>query len=161
MKKFYVQFTASFVATVAIASAIAGFSGCKALEENPQTSQLVVSYATMKYIEAAPSFDQAPRAARVRAVADALATIAKDDAVTIPMLVSYAVSRIPDTVAASDRVLATMLIQLVAQELQKKVGSDTSHVLVRVTEVMKWVSDACNFYAPRAAVARLGDRWRV
>ena len=147
MKNFYTKFALSFVACVALAG---GVTSCAVLEKHSAVVSLVVSQATMRYIESKPAAERASVAARVAKVASDIEAVASGKPVTIAELASLAVSAIPLNLLPADRQLALAIIQIAAQELQNKVGENvlTPEQAVSVREVVEAVKLAASAYVP-------------
>lgn len=142
MKTFYTKFVASYLAFVALA-------GCAALSQHSAAVQLIVSQATMRYIEQAPVPERAARAARVIEVAKKIESVASGEPVTISQLAALALNAIPSNLPPSDRALAVSVIQIAAQELSNKVGEGviSAEQLVTVKAVVQAIADAAEIYA--------------
>lgn len=145
MKRFYCSFLSLYLATVAV------LSGCATIEKHSAVVSLVVSQATMRYIEQASPLARAERASRVARIASDIEAVASGRPVTIPELASLALQAIPSNLEPSDRALAVSIIQVAAQELQNKIGENvlTAEQTVTVKAVVEAVRLAASSYIPR------------
>lgn len=143
MKSFYLKFVACFLSTVALAS------GCAALKEHSAAVQLIVSQATMRYVESASPLARVERATNIVRIAIEIERVASAEAVTIAQLAQLAVASIPASLPPSDRALALSIIQIAAQELQLKVGENilSPDQLVTVKAVVEAIRQAASIYA--------------
>jgi hypothetical protein len=132
------------------ACAVVFLPGCAALEARPAATGLVVSYATMKYIEQAPPQERGARAARVIAVADLVDVAAGGEEITLQRLAQLALERIPADLAPSDRMLAVGLVNVVEQELRLRIGHGglESDTLIRLAPLLEHVKQSATFYLP-------------
>jgi hypothetical protein len=124
--------------------------GCSSMQARPAATSLVVSYATMKYIEQAPLETRGARAARVIAMAELIQGAAGDAEMTIQALQGLALEKLPGDLAQSDRLLAMGLVNVVAQELLARVGHGglESESLVRLSTLLEGVKQSAAFYLP-------------
>lgn len=122
--------------------------GCATLQQHSAAVSLIVSQATMRYIEHAPVTQRAATAARVLDIAHQIEAVSSGTPVTIAQLASLAVAAIPSNLAPSDRALALSIVQIAAQELQLKVGENvlSADQLVTVNEVVDAVAAAASIY---------------
>jgi hypothetical protein len=152
VKTFYYKFMGGFVALIAVASlalSLGNFSGCAVLQQHSAAVGLVVSQATMRYIETIPSSQRAERARRIMTIADQVKDVASGKPVTVAQLAQLALSAIPSNLAPSDRALAVSIVSIAAQELQNKIGENvlSADQLVSVTEVVDAIRLAASIYA--------------
>lgn len=122
------------------------------VERNSTAAQLIVKVAAMKYIEQASLSDRGARAARVVSLTSSLIDVAKGEPITLQRLAQIAAEQLPANLEASDRMLAMALISVAQTELQERigVGSLESDTLLKLSEVLTWISDAAALYAPRS-----------
>lgn len=141
MKKIIVNFVASVLGCVSLAA-------CKS--DQTIAAHLAVSYATAKYIEKDGPTNYVQRATRVRAVVDLVASAAAGESVTVDQLKAYVVSKLPPDLSPADKLLATQLISIASEELQLRVGAGVipPDKLVKVKQVLEWVTEATLAYAP-------------
>ena len=145
MKNFRIPFAASYCALILTMGA------CATLRQHSAAVSLIVSQATMRYIEQAKPDERAARAARVLAVASDIEKVASGEPVTIAQLAQLALIAIPSNLAPSDRALAISIVSIAAQELQNKVGENvlSADQLVTVKEVVSAVASAASIYVSR------------
>lgn len=140
----------------AIACTLVLLAGCaqfnQTLKENEESAKLVVTFATMKYVEkAGDSIAQAARAVRVRTVTEQALALTENGNVLLSALeASVRVEVQKLQLSPSDAVLADGLVTLIAQELQKRFGSGmlSQDQLVETRAVLGWVVDATRYAAP-------------
>ncbi len=113
-------------------------------------AQLIVKVAAMKYIEQAGPEFRAGRAARVIQVASTVADTARGGELELQSLVALAAAQLPENLEPSDRMLAMALISVAEAELKARtgVGGLQSDTLLKLAEVLDWISDAATLYAP-------------
>jgi hypothetical protein len=143
---------AGLLALVGVFALTACGSTRAVVERNSAAAQLIVKVAAMKYIEQADLHERGERAARVVAVVDEVIQVAKGEPITLQRLAQIAAEQLPQTLEPSDRVLALALISVAQVELQNRigVGSLESDTLLKLAEVLGWISDAAKLYAPPA-----------
>lgn len=137
--------------SAALALSLAGCGSTNGLvERNSTAAQLIVKVAAMKYIEQAPAEARGARAARVVSVADLVVDATKGEPITLQRLAQLAAEQLPADLEPSDRMLAMALISVAQTELQNRigVGSLESDTLLKLSEVLAWISDAARLYAP-------------
>lgn len=133
--------------SILFATVLVAISGCASFQGSA-TEKLVVQAATMKVIEAGA--DRAAKAARIIAAADAARVWLDTDGVTLPELRDAMVARIAAAdIEASDKLLATALVDVVVAELDLRIGDGLISPEKRVTvnTVLSWVVQAAAFYA--------------
>jgi hypothetical protein len=144
------------ISALASALALVGCVGCETLEKSPGTASLVVQYATAKVIEAGKTTEErAERAARIKAIAADAKTWFDGDDVTVGVLQAAAQARIAKLdLSPADRMLANGLVQVVVEELQKKVGEGvlSPEQKLTVSQVLGWIAGAADLYAGRSLV---------
>lgn len=125
--------------------------GCETLEKSPGTASLVVQYATAKVIESGKTADErSARAARIKTIAEEARTWFDGEDVTIGFLEAAAQARIAKlNLGAADTLLANGLVQVIVQELQKKVGEGvlSPESKMTVSQVLGWIVGAADLYA--------------
>lgn len=130
-------------------SFLLGCSAVKMVEESPLTAQLLVQQGTMRYIERAD--DRVAKAARVAEVALEIRDVAKGDLFTLEELREKALelAGIDDLSDPSDRILATALIDSIADRVEEKtdLGLPTGELdLVAFDQIIAWVLEATAYY---------------
>lgn len=133
--------------SIVFAAVLAVLSGCASFQGSA-TEKLVVQAATMKVIEAGS--DRVEKAARIIAAADAARVWLDMDGVTLSDLRSAMVERIAAAdIEASDKLLATALVDVVVAELDMRIGDGliSPEKRVRVNTVLSWIVQAAAFYA--------------
>lgn len=140
MKKMLLAATAALCALV---------SGCATLTSNETSAKLVVSYATLKVIEAGKTPEaQAERAAKIRQIAEESKTFLDTESVTLTFLESAVRSRLAGAnLSPADRMLADALVVVVMDELKAKVSSGVlpEDERYRVSTVLGWVISATTY----------------
>ena len=138
MKKFLVAAVAALT-----------LAGCASLQANSGSARLVVSYATLKVIEAGKSPEaQAQRAENIRRIATDAKSFLDLESVSLEFLQSAVRARLADLdLSPADRMLADGLVTLIVQELQLKVDSGvlSTEQRYRVSTVLGWVIDATSY----------------
>ena len=128
---------------IAIAALVAVLSGCASLQGSA-TEKLVVQAATMKFIEANPG-----EADRIEKAVTQARVWLDTDGVTIADLRSAMQARIDGSdLAPSDKLLATALADVVAAELDVRIGAGviSPEKKQTVNTVLGWVEQAAAFY---------------
>lgn len=145
MKNFYTRFMTGFAAVVATLSLA---SGCATFQQHSAVVGLVVSQATMRYIEGSTGTERASRAARVVAIVEKIRPLVTTDSVSISQLASVAVAAIPSTLTPADRSLALSVINIASQELRNKVGEGVlkEDQVVTVRGVLDAIQNAALVY---------------
>lgn len=131
---------------IAIAALAAVLSGCASFSGST-TEKLIVQAATMKVVESGA--DRAAKAAKIVAAAEAAQTWIDTDGVTLADLRASMVQRIAAAdIEASDKMLATALVDVVVAELNARVGEGliSPEKKVTVNTVLGWVVQAAAFY---------------
>lgn len=120
------------------------------LERHGAAAQLIVKVAAMKYIEQAGVSDRGARAVHIIQVVKAVGDVAGGEPITLQRLAQIATEQLPANLSPSDRMLAMALISVAQNELQARigVGSLESDTLLKLNEVLAWISDAASLYAP-------------
>lgn len=141
---FRLNFTATFLVSIAPLVLMA----CAALQQHSAAVQLIVSQATMRYVESTAIPGRVERAARVISVAKQIEQVASAEPVTIAQLAQLALAAIPSNLEPSDRALATSIVQIAAQELSNKVGEGvlSADKLVTVKEIVQAIRGAAEIY---------------
>lgn len=120
---------------------------CASLGTGSTGERLVVQIATMKVIEAGP--DRKLRAERISTIASEAKSWLRADNVTVTALKAAATARIANlNLEPSDQLLAALLVETVAAELEKRVGDGLipADKLISVDAVLGYVVDAAAFY---------------
>jgi uncharacterized protein YceK len=123
-------------------------SGCASFGTSGATEKLIVQAATMKFIES--SDDRAGKAVRIVRAADQARIWLDTDGVTIADLQSAMMARINAAdLEPSDKLLAAALVDVVAAELDVRIGAGVISPDKRATvnAVLAWVEQAASFYA--------------
>lgn len=142
----------TFLKGFALACLLAIGAGCAStggvVERNSAAAQLIVKVAAMKYIEQAAPVARAARAQRVVSSVAVVLEVAKGEPITLQRLAQVAAEQLPANLAPSDRTLALALISVAQAELQNRigVGSLQSDTLLKLSEVLTWISDAAVLY---------------
>lgn len=134
MKARFSMLTAGLVAMFAL-------TACK-----PESSQLLVSYATMKVIERGQTAEeQYERAQKINEIATDAKALLAGETVTVSSMEHIVRAQIAKLhLSPSDAFLADALIQQVVLELQQRVGSGVleSGKRYKVSQVLDWVIQA-------------------
>ena len=137
-----------FLTSLAASCMLAALAGCASgpgVSEN--TARLAVTYATMKGIE------QGLDPVRTRAVAESAKAVISGEAVTLTGLQEAISTELAGLdLSPADRMLASLLVSTIAQELQARIGTGVldPEQKVKVAEVLQWVIDATYLGAPAA-----------
>jgi len=122
--------------------------GCSWFEDNPRTSGLVVQYATMKVIE--ESGNPADKAMRIINVAQVALDLASNEGVLISAIEQAVRASIDfSNLSPADTLLTNHLIEIVAEELNEKVGDGgglEGEQLVTARNVLSAVIEAAQIY---------------
>lgn len=132
---------------IVIAALAAVLSGCASFSGSA-TEKLIVQAATLKVIESGA--DRTSKAAKIISAAEAAQVWLDTDGVTIADLRASMVQRINAAdIEASDKLLATALVDVVVAELDLRIGEGVISPDKRVTvnTVLGWVLQAAAFYA--------------
>lgn len=136
---------------IAVVMAVA-LTGCASLGTSPTSEKLIVQVGVMKFIEGAGDAP-AERAAKAERIVKA-AAVAKvwldTDGVTLADLKTAMLERIAAAdLEASDKLLASALVDVVAAELDVRIGEGVISPEKRATvnAVLGWVEQAASFYA--------------
>lgn len=115
----------------------ASLLGCSATSERPDTTRLVVQYATLKAIESGSS------PSRIVEVGNRVLEAAQGESVTLAALEAAAAREIAH-LALSDRLVAEALIELVVAEINARIdgGVLDAEALTTVTQVIGWAVQA-------------------
>jgi hypothetical protein len=119
--------------------------GCATIEQNPNTAKLVTQYAVLKFAEQSSPDRRAERLANVKRIATDVKAIASNEATSITALRSAVDVQIAKlSLSPADQLLARGLVDMVAQELVKRVGAGTldANAKLVVSTVMDWVLEA-------------------
>lgn len=131
-----------------------GLFGCATFDKNVNSERLLVQVATMKVIERGDTAeDRSLRAQRIVAIAGEAKSVLNTDSVTIDLLKSKVLERIDGlNLQPSDRLLATVLVQTVVDELSTRVVNEMKvpvppeQFVYQVNTVLTWVVDAAKVY---------------
>lgn len=126
-------------------------AGCAAPgSQQSLVERLAVQTATMKYVEREQDpAARAERAARVVAIVDQARVWLDTDGVTLADLQAAAIRRLQEkNLEPSDLLLATALVELVATELNTRIGEGVLDPEKKVTinTFLSWVEQAARFY---------------
>lgn len=141
-----------FIFGAALALSMAALPACsslKGLDEHSATVKVAITYATMKYIDQAGPGASIARAARVAAFANEALNAIEGDGFQLDAFKAHIVGLLPPTLPIADRVLAVSLIDVIAQEIQNRIGTGVldAQTRLKVREVLKWIEGATAFYA--------------
>jgi hypothetical protein len=128
---------------ICIAAALAVLSGCASFSGST-TEKLVVQVATMKFIESNPA-----NADRIEQAAAEARTWLDADGVTLADLERAMMNRIAASdLEPSDRLLASALVEVVADEIDVRIGAGVldPERKATVNTVLGWVEQAASFY---------------
>ena len=137
---------------IAVLSMCALMAGCGTLRERPAAAQLVTQFAVLKYAERFEEGARAERMGRIRSIATTVKGLAEGET-TLPLLQAAVASQLDKAgLSPADRLLADGLVQLIAQELQSRIGAGvlSPEQLVAVRKVMDWIVSAATISAPSA-----------
>jgi hypothetical protein len=148
MNKFYLKFVATFLVGVSVLT-----GACATLDQHSAAVQLIVSQATMRYLESASPITRVERAANIVRITVDIERVASGEPITISSLAQLALSAIPSNLPPSDRALAISIVQIAAQELQNKIGEQVlkPDQLVTVKAVVEAIRQAASIYAGSAS----------
>lgn len=123
------------------------FTGCASLTGTSASEKLIVQVATMKFIEAGD--DRAEKAAKIVSAAAQARVWLDTDGVSIADLQSAMMARINTAdLEPSDKLLAAALVEVVAAELNVRIGEGViaPEKKATVNAVLAWVEQAASFY---------------
>lgn len=127
---------------------LAILAGCASIENNPMTARLIVSQATMRYVESRA--DWPSTAANVIAAAEAVRDAASGEAIPLAQLRQIALEAAGlDDLSPADRALAEGLIDTVAMVVEERIGQGTLEGLEQLTtfrEIATWAIEAARTY---------------
>lgn len=125
-------------------------TGCKTLQENQASVQLVTQYAVAKYLEQKPS-DEArfQSAARIIKITTDLKSITGSAQVRLEELRVYVGGALAaQPLSPADRVLASGLAEVLFSELEKRFAGGRellkAEQIVLVNDVLRWISDVAS-----------------
>ncbi len=134
-----------------LALSLAALPACESLKlgEHGATVKLAISYATMKYVDQAGPGANIQRAARVASFANQAMNAIEGEGFTLDAFKSHILELIPADLDTADKVLALALIDVIAQELQLRIGDGvlTPETRVKAKQVLTWIVDATAFYS--------------
>ncbi len=147
-QRFFTSFIALFFLGVFLLGVCASLAGCNSSEQ--LASKIAVQYAVGKYVEHQPQDARAETAHRISVVVETVSTLSENDSTTVDALRAYVAQRLGDKLSPADRVLAGAIIDAAAVELKARVGDGVlkADQLVKVREVLSWVSEAAAAYSP-------------
>jgi hypothetical protein len=128
---------------IVLAAALAALSGCASFQGST-TEKLVVQAATMKFCEA-----NTGNCDRIEKVAAQARVWLDTDGVTIGDLRSAMLERVNSSdLLPSDKLLATALVDVVAAEIDVRIGAGVldPEKKATVNTVLGWVEQAAAFY---------------
>lgn len=132
-----------------ILAALAAFllTGCASLTGSSASEKLIVQVATMKFIEAGD--DRAAKAAKIVSAAAQARVWLDTDGVSLSDLQSAMLARVNAAdLEPSDKLLAAALVDVVAAELNVRIGEGviSPEKKATVNAVLAWVEQAASFY---------------
>jgi hypothetical protein len=121
---------------------------CQTLDEHGATVKLAITYATMKYIDASGPAAAVNRAARVAAFANQALNAVEGDGFELSAFKAHIMQNLAPDLSTADRVLAVALIDVIAQELQLRIGEGvlTPETRVKAKQVLTWIHEATAYY---------------
>lgn len=122
--------------------------------ERDTSSKIFTQYAVAKFLEKSSDEERAKKAENIRRVVADLESVVSGDEVTIPFLKMKAATEIAKlTDSPADRLLATNLIDVVAAELQARIGDGllSPESIVKVRDVLAWVRLSVDAVSPPAS----------
>lgn len=132
-----------------------GLAGCKTIEQNPATAQLVTRYAVVKYLEKKPTAEQRYASAqRIVAIATDLRSVTAGSSVSLQYLRDYLGTVVElKNLSPADKVLADGLVNVLFTELESRFkgggGLLSPDQLIVVNDVLSWISsEAGSVQAP-------------
>lgn len=128
-------------------------TACATFQTNQAAYQLAVDVAVTKFIDNSAADRKAVRMERIKNVATNVKVLASgDSAVTIDALQAAVQVQLRKlNLSATDQLLASDLVSVIAVELQRRVGQDIlkPDQRVQVTMVMDWIIKAVEFVEHR------------
>lgn len=122
-------------------------AGCASIQSGNTAAKLAVQVAVMKVIEA--DDNRAEKAAEIVSAVDQAKVWLDMDGVTLTDLKAAALRRLHErNLAPSDMLLATALVDIVAAELDVRIGQGvlSPDKKVTVNTLLGWVTEAAGFY---------------
>jgi hypothetical protein len=122
-----------------------GLAACEALQTHEATAQIVVQYATAKYVENSSLAKRAERKAEVIRIATDLRDAAGGEGVSLVFLRERLAAELQRRgLSGADLVAINGLVNLVSTEIEKRItdGVLDPGEVVQVREVLQWVIDA-------------------
>jgi hypothetical protein len=122
---------------------------CKSSEK--LATRVAIQYAVGKYIERQTPAARVEKAQRIFAAVATIEELAGSDSTTVDALRAYIAQRL-DHLSPADRLAVGTIIDLASEVLKERVGDGVldGDKLVKVREVLAWVSEAASAYAPPA-----------
>jgi len=123
------------------------FTGCASLTGTSASEKLIVQVATMKFIEAGD--DRAEKAAKIVSAAAQARVWLDVEGVSLADLQAAMLARVNAAdLEPSDKLLAAALVEVVAAELNVRIGEGviSPEKKATVNAVLAWVEQAASFY---------------
>lgn len=120
-------------------------AGCATIEKNPNSAKLVTQYAVLKFAEQSSPERRAARLENVKKIAADVKAIAANEDASIGFLQSAVDLQIAKlNLSPADKLLAKGLVDMISQELLKRVGAGalSPDAKVQVSLVMDWILEA-------------------
>lgn len=128
-----------------LATCVATLTGCETLKSHEATAQIVVQYATAKYVENSSIAKRAERKAEVIRIATDLKDAAAGEGVSLVFLRDRLAAELQKRgLSGADLVAINGLVNLVSTEIEKRItdGVLDPNEVVQVRAVLQWVIDA-------------------
>lgn len=143
MKKFFVG-----VLSVAFLGVfLLGVTACKSSEK--VATKIALQYGVGKYLEKQSATSRISKALEIVEAVKLVEELAGSDATTVDALRAYVAQRLSQ-LPPSDRLALGAVVDLASEILKEKVGDGVlkGDQVVKVREVLSWVSEAANAYVP-------------
>lgn len=135
------EWTIGIVGLVVVLISPSALVGCATVKNHEATAELVVTYAAIKGVE------QGLDATEIRRVAEEVKTLTSGDVTTVTLLESAVRIKLSKLgLSPADQFLAGQLVEIVAKELQLRIGEGTLQPdqVLYVNKVMDWIITGTN-----------------
>lgn len=143
MKKFFV----GILSVVFLGVFLLGATACKSSEK--VATKIALQYGVGKYLEKQSPASRITKARDILNAVMMVEQLAGSDATTVDALRAYVAQRLYE-LPPSDRLALGAVVDLASELLKEKVGDGVlkGDQVVKVREVLSWVSEAANAYVP-------------
>lgn len=143
MKSFFAVWFVSLILAIGLC-----VTGCKASEK--VATKIALQYSVGKYLEKQSPVSRVAKVGEILEGIRLVEELAGSDATTVDALRAYVAQRLSE-LPPSDRLALGAVVDLAAEILKERVGSGAlkPDQVVKVREVLSWISEAASAYAPQ------------